>query len=170
MIVHIIKTTNFLTYYAFKNLQGRRQTANNMDSTGILRANMSNQQLINHEDYERSHVRTGVDGAVVDSSGSSSLSSSNTKLDGKEMTPSSRASTTSTAAADVRQIQSNPLTKRQIITVSILCFVNLINYMDRYTIAGKVLFTTSYRYSQIEFLGLLSKNHKSVSTSSLSTS
>jgi hypothetical protein len=30
----------------------------------------------------------------------------------------------------------HPLTKRQIITVTILCFVNLINYMDRYTIAG----------------------------------
>lgn len=105
------------------------------DSTGI-RANMSAQQLINHEVYERSHTRTGVDGTAVDSSGSSSLSSSNTKLDGKEMTPSSRGSTTPTAPADVRQIQSNPLTKRQIITVSILCFVNLINYMDRYTIAG----------------------------------
>lgn len=119
-----------------------------MDSTGI-RANMSNQQLINHEVYERSHARTGVDGATVDSSGSSSLSSSNTKLNRKEMTPSSRGSTTSTAAADVRQIQSNPLTKRQIITVSILCFVNLINYMDRYTIAGKISFTTSYHFSQV---------------------
>lgn len=29
------------------------------------------------------------------------------------------------------------ITKRQIVTVVILCFVNLINYMDRYTIAGK---------------------------------
>ncbi|KAK7068999.1 hypothetical protein SK128_011002, partial [Halocaridina rubra] len=27
------------------------------------------------------------------------------------------------------------ITKRQIITVAILCFVNLINYMDRYTVA-----------------------------------
>lgn len=29
------------------------------------------------------------------------------------------------------------ITKRQIVTVVILCYVNLINYMDRYTIAGK---------------------------------
>jgi len=30
----------------------------------------------------------------------------------------------------------SPITGRQKITVVILCFVNLINYMDRYTIAG----------------------------------
>ncbi|CAG0913531.1 unnamed protein product [Notodromas monacha] len=29
-----------------------------------------------------------------------------------------------------------PLTRRQLVTVSVLCFVNLINYMDRFTLAG----------------------------------
>lgn len=29
------------------------------------------------------------------------------------------------------------ITKAQWITVSILCYVNLINYMDRYTVAGE---------------------------------
>jgi uncharacterized membrane protein len=32
---------------------------------------------------------------------------------------------------------STKITARQWITVAILCFVNLINYMDRFTIAGK---------------------------------
>jgi hypothetical protein len=34
---------------------------------------------------------------------------------------------------------SNRFTKRQLLTVSVLCFVNLINYMDRFTLAGKSL-------------------------------
>lgn len=33
-----------------------------------------------------------------------------------------------------------PITGAQKITVAVLCFVNLINYMDRYTIAGKNFF------------------------------
>lgn len=33
--------------------------------------------------------------------------------------------------------ESSRLTRRQIVTVAILCFVNLINYMDRLTVAGK---------------------------------
>lgn len=104
-----------------------------MDSTGI-RANMSAQHLINHEVHPERYLSSrmnpsgGEGGQPAGSSGSSSLSSSNTKLDGKE-SASSGASASS----------SPPLTKRQIISVSILCFVNLINYMDRYTIAGEEL-------------------------------
>ena len=32
---------------------------------------------------------------------------------------------------------SSRLTKSKMIDVSILCFINLINYMDRFTVAGK---------------------------------
>ena len=40
--------------------------------------------------------------------------------------------------------RSNKITKTQIATVTILCFVNLINYMDRYTIAGMAVFNLQY--------------------------
>ncbi|XP_046460298.1 protein spinster-like isoform X3 [Daphnia pulex] len=107
-----------------------------MDSSGI-RANMSAQQLIDHEVYERSlrNPNSRQDGKVsTDSSGSSSLSSSNTKIDGKGI-PSASDSSANSSSGENRTVE-HPLTKRQIITVTILCFVNLINYMDRYTIAG----------------------------------
>lgn len=39
---------------------------------------------------------------------------------------------------DETATRSPPITCKQKITVVILCFVNLINYMDRYTIAGNV--------------------------------
>ena len=105
------------------------------DSTGIC-ANMSAQQLLDHEVCERTMRNSSrQDGKVsTDTSGSSSLSSSNTKIDGKELAPISDSSTNS-SSVEVRPAERH-LTKRQIITVSILCFVNLINYMDRYTIAG----------------------------------
>ncbi|XP_057372621.1 protein spinster-like isoform X1 [Daphnia carinata] len=105
-----------------------------MDSTGI-RANMSAQQLIDHEVCERSLRNSNrQDGKVsTDSSGSSSLSSSNLKINTKE----SPCVSVSSAISSSGETRTEPqLTKRQIITVSILCFVNLINYMDRYTIAG----------------------------------
>ena len=105
-----------------------------MDSSGI-RANMSAQQLIDHEVYDRSlrNPNSRQDGKVsTDSSGSSSLSSSNTIIDGK---PTPSDSSANSSSGENRTVQHH-LTKRQIITVTILCFVNLINYMDRYTIAG----------------------------------
>jgi hypothetical protein len=108
-----------------------------MDSSGI-RANMSAQQLIDHEVYERSlrNSNSRQDGKVsTDSSGSSSLSSSNTKIYGKEM-PTASDSSANSSSGENRTVEHRDLTKRQIITVTILCFVNLINYMDRYTIAG----------------------------------
>lgn len=37
----------------------------------------------------------------------------------------------------------NAITRQKIITVIVLCYVNLINYMDRYTIAGKPKVTKS---------------------------
>lgn len=100
-----------------------------MDSSGI-RANMSEQQLLN--DGNRRRRSSKPDQLVDDSSGSSSLSSSQVKLDGKEPLSSN---STSDNSVEIHQPQSR-LTKRQIISVAILCFVNLINYMDRYTIAG----------------------------------
>lgn len=33
--------------------------------------------------------------------------------------------------------QSPRITKGQIVVVAVLCYVNLINYMDRFTVAGK---------------------------------
>lgn len=35
------------------------------------------------------------------------------------------------------QGKENKVTKQQILAVFILCYANLLNYMDRYTIAGK---------------------------------
>lgn len=35
---------------------------------------------------------------------------------------------------------------RQWLTVSILCFVNLINYMDRFTIAGELIFIYDFYF------------------------
>lgn len=40
--------------------------------------------------------------------------------------------------------RSAPVTGKQKITVVILCFVNLINYMDRYTIAGKTIIRPAF--------------------------
>ncbi len=114
-----------------------------MDSASI-RANMSAQHLIHHEvHHSSSTIPDGVSTTVTGtSSGSSSLSSSNSKLEGKMARTSS-----------IAEAASRPLTKRQIITVSILCFVNLINYMDRYTIAGKHIFEifiiTSYFFKNV---------------------
>lgn len=105
-----------------------------MDSSGI-RANMSAQQLLNHEIYDRtSAINASLEGNSDENGGSSSLSSSTNKLDIKQM--SSSSASTSTTAVGVRDPESSSVTKRQIITVAILCFVNLINYMDRFTIAG----------------------------------
>lgn len=42
-------------------------------------------------------------------------------------------------------IIESSVTSREVITVGILCFVNLINYMDRYTIAGKCPLNTQMK-------------------------
>lgn len=42
----------------------------------------------------------------------------------------------------VMGVNIGPLTLRQIVTVGIFCFVNLINYMDRYSIAGTYVLIT----------------------------
>jgi len=99
-----------------------------MDSSGI-RANMSAQQLLNNE-----AINASMEENKEETGGSSSVSSSNNKLDIKQM--SSSSASTSSTNVDVRQASPHHVTRRQIITVSILCFVNLINYMDRFTIAG----------------------------------
>lgn len=41
------------------------------------------------------------------------------------------------------------ITKMQWFTVTVLCFVNLINYMDRFTIAGKFQISLSWKSYQI---------------------
>lgn len=50
--------------------------------------------------------------------------------------PLTSNSTDARSGAKRTEVESG-ITKRQLITVIILCFVNLINYMDRYTIAGE---------------------------------
>jgi len=105
-----------------------------MDSSGI-RANMSAQQLLNNEVYDRtSAINASLEANSDETGGSSSLASSTNKLDIKQM--SSSSASTSSTAVDARNPQSSSFSKRQLITVAILCFVNLINYMDRFTIAG----------------------------------
>lgn len=42
--------------------------------------------------------------------------------------------------------RAQKMTTSQWITVLILCFVNLINYMDRYTIAGTFLFVSFFTH------------------------
>ena len=121
-------------YYLFCTYQEKNLKRTMADSTGI-RANMSAQQLLDHEVSEHT-MRNSIqqDGKVsTDTTRSSSLSSSNTIIDSKELAPISDSSTNS-SSVEVRPAEHH-LTKRQIITV--LCFVNLINYMDRYTIADK---------------------------------
>jgi hypothetical protein len=104
-----------------------------MDSTGI-RANISSHQLIRSEDFDRLSRMAHPDGSTPGISGNSSISSSQSKLDGKEI-PSSGTSTSD----EPRQLSTGrQMTKRQIATVVILCFINLINYMDRMTIAGEL--------------------------------
>ena len=90
---------------------------------------MSAQQLLNNE-----AINASMEENKEETGGSSSVSSSNNKLDIKQM--SSSSASTSSTNVDVRQASPHHVTRRQIITVSILCFVNLINYMDRFTIAG----------------------------------
>ena len=103
-----------------------------MDSTGI-RANISSHQLIRNEDFDRLSRMAHPDGSTPGISGNSSISSSQSKLDGKEI-PSSGTSTSD----EPRQLSTGRrMTTRQIFTVVILCFINLINYMDRMTIAGE---------------------------------
>jgi hypothetical protein len=81
-----------------------------MDSSGI-RANMSAQQLIDHEVYERSlrNPNSRQDGKVsIDSSGSSSLSTSNTKIDGKGIPSASDSSANSSSGENWRKPNSWP--------------------------------------------------------------
>lgn len=42
-------------------------------------------------------------------------------------------------SSDVNNMGVRYSNKRALISVAILCFVNLINYMDRYTLAGNIL-------------------------------
>lgn len=52
--------------------------------------------------------------------------------------PPLTSSSTESAIGGKRTMSSGSgITKRQWLTVAILCYVNLINYMDRFTIAGK---------------------------------
>ncbi len=97
-----------------------------MDSTGI-RNNMSSQYLINSEDFDRLTRTAQLEGV----SGASSVTSSHSKLDAKEGVSSSSSSSSTSGET------TTGMTKRQICTVLILCFINLINYMDRMTIAGE---------------------------------
>jgi len=83
---------------------------------GILPSNKSNQTLVN-EDY--------LDNAA--SRGSHSSSTSNI---------SQRA----VQAETMSNRRNNPkITASQWVTVFVLCYVNLINYMDRFTLAGTCL-------------------------------
>jgi len=86
---------------------------NGGSSSSGLPSNKSNQKLVN-EDY--------LDGAVSRSSQDSASSSSITK----------RASIVADGSS-----HKSKITKTQWLTVIILCYVNLINYMDRFTLAGK---------------------------------
>lgn len=52
---------------------------------------------------------------------------------------SSGLSSSTTSIPEVKQ-----MTKRQLATVITLCFVNLLKYMDRFTIAGKIYSINSY--------------------------
>ena len=106
-----------------------------MDSSGI-RANMSSQHLISHEIYDRlpasgGGVNTGpmaVEIVTADHRHQKPES-------GEIMTSSSECSSGQATPVEAPR----RVTRGQIITVSILCFVNLINYMDRFTIAGEPL-------------------------------
>lgn len=41
---------------------------------------------------------------------------------------------------DIRSSTTNNLDRTNKIIVAVLCFINLINYMDRFTLAGELLF------------------------------
>lgn len=58
----------------------------------------------------------------------------------QEISSSSREIKNSTNTTEARTI-----TASEWITVLVLCFVNLINYMDRFTIAGKFDFLTVFK-------------------------
>jgi hypothetical protein len=46
------------------------------------------------------------------------------------------------------------VSKKEWFTVSVLCFINLINYMDRFTIAGKTHFTVMFTFAKIPLSSL----------------
>jgi hypothetical protein len=84
----------------------------NVPGSGSLPTNKSDQKLVN-EDY--------LDNAVSRSSQSSSSSSVVQR----------------TMSADASANRRTKITSAQWLTVFVLCYVNLINYMDRFTLAGK---------------------------------
>ena len=89
---------------------------NNSSSNG-LPPNNSNQKLVT-EDYLDSETTTRNNkNGIMHSASAGDLVISNEDIHGRN--------------------RNRKMTKREWITVSILCFVNLINYMDRFTIAGK---------------------------------
>ena len=55
-------------------------------------------------------------------------------MEGRDRNSSSDSNSTSPVV--LISSDTNRLTKSKVIDVSILCFINLINYMDRYTVAG----------------------------------
>lgn len=84
--------------------------------TSRIPSNKSNQKLVN-EDY-------------LENQGSSSRSSQ------QELSSSNNVSR---GAVTESSNQKCSLTKSQWLTVFVLVYVNLINYMDRFTLAGKIL-------------------------------
>ncbi|KAI9560814.1 hypothetical protein GHT06_011766 [Daphnia sinensis] len=71
----------------------------------------------------------------VDEEKSSSLSTREDSIKEEKLIDScASSSSTSSSATSIEEVKQ--MTKRQYITVIILCFVNLLKYMDRFTIAG----------------------------------
>lgn len=90
----------------------------NIDEMDGLRSNLSHEELIRHQEEGVS------DGVVV--------------VVPQQLQRSPRPSA-ATSGADEEEGPRTKATKSQICTVAILCYVNLINYMDRFTVAGVLL-------------------------------
>lgn len=81
-----------------------------MDAISPIPPTQSSQQLISCQDSENISLQTSVDEDFL-----TNLRNNDVQVD------------------DTR----TSLSKRNLFTITVLCFINLINYMDRFTIAGK---------------------------------
>lgn len=76
----------------------------------------------------------------------------------QQLMPTDTESVTTTSSGEKGMISRTPsqyngfgsISARDWFTVSVLCFVNLINYMDRFTIAGELIFSCLKKYIRLE--------------------
>jgi hypothetical protein len=83
---------------------------------------------------------------VISDDSSLSIPTKEMPKNGSDDEPSSSMTSSTTTIEEVKQ-----MSKRQITTVLILCFVNLLKYMDRFTIAGTAVLLYDNKFYLVSY-------------------